>query len=855
MLRRERDGTGGDDMTTAITPIDDDQPSIVLNQVVVESGFFPAHDGNGDAGGIPLGAIRTFANDVAAQGGTAGHEQPATGEILPIAQQTALFSLLGTQYGGNGFANFGLPNLAGTVMVGAGNGPSGQVFQGETYGQHSVTLTSANLPTAIGGGGQPITNDQPSLGVTYLINVGGSIGSGGSDSVDVAGMIVPFLGNFAPQGYMVAAGQLLSIVQNPLLFAQLGNIYGGNASQGTFALPNLQGSTVIGAGDPGVMPGPPLGQVTGSDTMSVTKPDLPPSLGFDVPIDNHQPSLALTYLICTSGLFFQAGDALSSNTPYLGEIIAFAGTHIPDGWTVAAGQTLSIEQNQALFVSIGTTYGGDGQTTFELPNLVGRDVVGSGTGAGLPGSSTTNYTDGMTFGSDNITLTPNQVPANQAPTITITAPSYSVAEGGTLQLLGTGISIADPGGGNGSEALTIKPSEGSFTFVSPSSNGTFVSLNSDGGITAFGSVAQLNAWLSQTNLVSAELGYVNADHQPGTETLQFTLNDNGNTGFPALSATASVVVDIVPCYCPGTLIRTARGQKRVEQLGIGDKVMTKSGVALPVKWIGRRSYSGRFVLGRKDILPVCIKAGALDDNVPQRDLWISPHHAMYFEDQAQGGVLIEARHLVNGVSIVQAERADKVEYVHVELDSHDVIVAEGALSETFLDDDSRGMFHNAHEYDGLYPDDVRQPARYCAPRREDGYEVEAVRQRLAQRAGLAAAADAPRISELRGMIDHVGKTSISGWAQNTDHPEAPVCLDIYADGILIGRTLANRYREDLEHAGLGSGCHGFAFTAPAGLTFALDAVEVRRSLDGAILSSVPGKTRTTGSRRMMPLRM
>jgi microcystin-dependent protein len=810
-------------MTTALSPFDNDQPSIVLNQVVVESGFFPFREGDpaADPGGIPLGAIRTFAG---AQSGTQGREQPATGEILPINQLTALFSLLGTQYGGNGVANFGLPNLAGTVMVGSGNGPSGQVFQGESFGRHSTTLTSANLPTVIGGGGQPITNDQPSLGVTYLINVGGGIGSG-FDSVDVAGMIVPFLGNFAPDGYMVAAGQVLSIAQNSLLFAQLGNIYGGNFSQGTFALPNLQDHTIIGAGDPG-LGDPPLGQVAGSDTISVTKADLPFTLGSDAPIDNQQPSVALTYLICTSGLFPASGDALSSDTPYLGEIIAFAGTHIPDGWTVAAGQTLDIASNQALFELIGITYGGDGETTFDLPNLVGRDVVGSGTSSGQ------NFTDGMTFGSDSFTLTPNEVPANQAPTITITVPNYSVPELGTLQLLGTGISVSDPGGGSGIETLTITPSHGSFT--AKASDGVSITPGSNGAIQVSGNIAQLNDWLSQTNLASNELGYVNADHQPGTETLTFSLNDNGNTGFPALGATASVTIDIVPCYCPGTLIRTARGQKRVEQLRIGDKVMTKSGVAVPVKWIGRRSYSGRFVLGRKDILPVCIKAGALDDNLPKRDLWISPHHAMYFEDKAQGGVLIEARHLVNGVSIVQAERADKVEYIHVELDSHDVIVAEGALSETFLDDDSRGMFHNAHEYDGLYPDDVRQPARYCAPRRDDGYEVEAVRRRLAQRAGLAGAADAPRISGLRGTIDHVG-ISIAGWAQNTDHPEAPVCLDIYAGSILIGRTLANRYREDLEHAGLGSGRHGFEFVPPAGLAFAARSIEVRRSLDGTRL--------------------
>ncbi len=147
----------------------------------------------------------------------------------------------------------------------------------------------------------------------------------------------------------------------------------------------------------------------------------------------------------------------------------------------------------------------------------------------------------------------------------------------------------------------------------------------------------------------------------------------------------------------------------------------------PIKWIRRRSYSGRFAPGpRKHILPICIKAGALDENVPRRDLWISPHHAMYLD-----GVLIEAKDLVNGVSIVQAERVDKVEYFHIELDSHDVIFAEGAPSESFIDDDSRNIFHNAHEFHALYPDVPKVPARYCAPRLDAGYEVEAMRRRIA----------------------------------------------------------------------------------------------------------------------------
>ena len=107
-------------------------------------------------------------------------------------------------------------------------------------------------------------------------------------------------------------------------------------------------------------------------------------------------------------------------------------------------------------------------------------------------------------------------------------------------------------------------------------------------------------------------------------------------------------------------------------------------------------------MGRKDVLPICIKAGALDDRVPQRDLWLSPHHALYLD-----GMLIEAKDLVNGVSIVQADRVEKVEYFHIELETHDVIIAEGALAESFIDDDSRGMFSNAHEYRQLYGDVAR----------------------------------------------------------------------------------------------------------------------------------------------------
>jgi hypothetical protein len=93
--------------------------------------------------------------------------------------------------------------------------------------------------------------------------------------------------------------------------------------------------------------------------------------------------------------------------------------------------------------------------------------------------------------------------------------------------------------------------------------------------------------------------------------------------------------------------------------------------------------------------------------------------------------------LVNGLTITQDYGCQMVEYIHIELAMHDVIWAEGAPSETFVDDDSRGMFHNAAEHARLYPDAIREEAIYCAPRITDGYVLEAIRQRLAAFASVA----------------------------------------------------------------------------------------------------------------------
>jgi hypothetical protein len=182
------------------------------------------------------------------------------------------------------------------------------------------------------------------------------------------------------------------------------------------------------------------------------------------------------------------------------------------------------------------------------------------------------------------------------------------------------------------------------------------------------------------------------------------------------------------CFCSGTRIRTARGEVPVEALRVGDLVVTASGDYRPVIWIGQRRINcGRYP-NPKHVHPVRIRAHAVEHGWPACDLRLSPDHAVF-----HAGVLIPIRVLVNGSSVVQ-EAANAVTYWHVELDQHDVLLAEGLPVESFLDTGGKAAFVGGNVVT-LTPDFAARvwEAEGCAPIRLMGREVDAVREHLARR--------------------------------------------------------------------------------------------------------------------------
>jgi hypothetical protein len=220
---------------------------------------------------------------------------------------------------------------------------------------------------------------------------------------------------------------------------------------------------------------------------------------------------------------------------------------------------------------------------------------------------------------------------------------------------------------------------------------------------------------------------------------------------------------------------------------------------------------------------VLLRADALGAGLPRRDLLVSPMHSLYLDD-----AFVPASALVNGVSILRRESEGPVDYIHIELHDHDVLLAEGVPAESFVDDDSRTMFDNVSEYHDLYGFSDSQRT-FSARRLEEGYRLEAIRRRFAARAGIAPSTGAP--GEMAGHVERLCDGKLEGWVMDCANPNTPVELEVLVDGEIVATALANRYRPDLDRAGLAGGRCAFTLAMPAAAED-ISQVEVRRRSDG-----------------------
>jgi hypothetical protein len=221
----------------------------------------------------------------------------------------------------------------------------------------------------------------------------------------------------------------------------------------------------------------------------------------------------------------------------------------------------------------------------------------------------------------------------------------------------------------------------------------------------------------------------------GGLTLNGILSDNSYA--PGTDAGAITDTDFV-CFLAGTRIATPMGEGvAVETLAVGDLVLTADGRGVPVKWIGRQTISTKF--GMPEALrPVSIAAGALGKDLPVRDLRVTADHALLID-----GVLVQAGALVNGTSIrrlTAAELGERFVVYHIETENHEMVLAQGAPAETFIDNVSRQCYDNYSEFEALYGTSPEQMQELPQPRAKSARQVPRV---IRERIAAAAAALAP----------------------------------------------------------------------------------------------------------------
>ncbi len=628
----------------------------------------------------------------------------------------------------------------GAVLAGTSFDNAGTITaDGFLSDQVEATTNSGTITLGDGSGDRNVISDLTNSGIVVLSGTGttllaagdfansGSIAIGGSDTLNL-------YGDFDNTGTItVASGGTLDLATSET-FDQLGSI-----TRDPGGILDLDGTLDLSGHTIDVTPGSLFDGVELTGTIAGgTIAVQGGSIGYDggilrgVTLDG-----PLDLGAVQSNVLIENGITFSGSAP--GQILVTgtdAALLFNDAETLShVAVTLG---NAALDTGAGLTLGPD--ATLALVGNVGGYISGvsldnQGTITAIVGSlddqafSTTN-TGNIAVGDG---LGNNQL--------------HDLVNEGTLAVSGSGTILTLTGGLDNAASVTLGGNAvleltdavttlGTITFLDRTGTLQLDATSGDTDGTLSGFAAGDLVSLDGAGYSLAHSGNTLSLSQDGSVVDTFALagQDYTEAGF-TLTATGSGRTDLstdAPCFCAGTLILTDGGERPVELLQAGDLVVTRrDGIdtLMPVRWIGQRRLHVARHPEPEQVAPIRIGRDAVAPGVPCRDLRVSPDHAVFLDDR-----LVQARQLVNGMTIRRDMACTVVTYHHVELDQHAILLADGLACESYLDTGNRAQFDNNAVVALHGRINPRQGRAGCVPLATDAALVRPLWDRLADRA-------------------------------------------------------------------------------------------------------------------------
>jgi autotransporter passenger strand-loop-strand repeat protein len=598
---------------------------------------------------------------------------------------------------------------SGTVLVSSGGATS------------SETVTSGGTET-VGSGGTASGTVVNSSGVLSVTTSGtalaATISSGGNESITGNGVTSSAIGS----GSVVLAGGTETLTS--------GGVEVGGKDSGTVNVSSGGATTseMVGAGG--------TESVGSGGTVSATTLSGTNAAGLSATLAVTTSGTTVGAIVGSGGLETITGNGTNSSAIGSGSIVLSGGTEnlYNGGVEVGGKDSGEFQVYTGLAVSETVSSGGDMGVAAAASGTVvdagGTERLGAGgteTGGTLSGGTlnAAAFSNPGTVNSETV-LSGGVLSLGNG-----TANSTLVGSGGSA-IIGVGGTATNTTISGGTVVISAGGTDsGPITFAG--SGGTLVV---DGTTLPTGTVSGFSG---SDQIVFSGLAYAGASITTTSNTI--VIHENGSSYTLNISSVSPVpnymlvndggVVELVPCYAAGTHILTPDGEMLVEHLLVGDKVITvrEGGPSeLAITWVGQRTLDISRHARPEEVYPVRILAGAFGPGVPERDLRVSPRHAIYVD-----GVFFEARALLNGATIIQERNTKFVTYHHIELEQHDVMLAEGLPAESFLDTGNRNMFEGEDTL-VLHPDfAAASDAGFCVPVVREGAALVAVRQRLLDR--------------------------------------------------------------------------------------------------------------------------